>query len=118
MRDWTTPAPSGTNCTVETDSEDKLAREIEQTLHERHGPMLGGSALYRALGFPTAAAMRQAIARGRVPVPLFDIERRRGRFALTRDVALWLARCRANGITTSAAINQHGAASASEENDM
>ncbi|MDG0854802.1 hypothetical protein [Roseateles puraquae] len=102
---------------MKSDSQDKLAQEIEHSLHERHGPMLGGAALYRALGYPTAAAMRQAVARGRVPVPLFDIEKRRGRFALTRDVAAWMARCRANGLTSPAA-NQHRAASASEENGM
>lgn len=101
---------------MEIDSEDKLAQEIEQSLHERHGPMLSGAALYRALGFPTAAAMRQAVSRGRVPVPLFDIETRRGRFALTRDVALWLARCRVNGLTPTTA--QHAAAPVAKENDM
>lgn len=79
--------------------------------------MLGGAALCRALGFPTAAAMRQAVSRGRVPVPLFEIEKRRGRFALTRDVALWLARCRANGLTPSTAA-QHVAAPVAEGNDM
>ena len=118
MRDRATPASSNANCTVETDSEDKLAREIEQSLHERHGPMLGGAALYRALGFPTAAAMRQAIARGRVPVPLFDIEKRRGRFALTRDVALWLANCRANSLTPPVPTTHQGAMKAREESDM
>jgi hypothetical protein len=80
---------------VQVDSEDQLAQEIEHGLHQRHGPVLGGAALYRALGFPTAAAMRQAFSRGKVPVPVFDIPDRRGRFALTRDVAIWLARCKA-----------------------
>jgi hypothetical protein len=101
---------------VEIDSEAKLAQEIEGGLYERHGPMLGGAALYRALGFPTAAAMRQAVSRGRVPVPLFDIEKRRGRFALTRDVALWLARCRVNGLSST--TDQQGAALVTEENGM
>jgi hypothetical protein len=103
---------------VEIDSEDKLAQEIEQGLHERHGPMLGGAALYRALGFPTAAAMRQAVSRGRVPVPLFDIENRRGRFALTRDVALWLARCRAAGLAQPASTQHSAAAPTAKENDV
>ncbi|WP_457389281.1 hypothetical protein [Roseateles sp. P5_E1] len=103
---------------MEIDSEDKLAQEIERGLHERHGPMLGGAALYRALGFPTAAAMRQAISRGRVPVPLFDIEKRRGRFALTRDVALWLARCRTKSLTQSMPPQDAAASTATKENDM
>lgn len=100
------------------DSEDKLAQEIEQSLHERHGPMLGGAALCRALGFPTAAAMRQAVSRGRVPVPLFDIENRRGRFALTRDVAMWLARCRAKSLGQPTPVQQAAVTSAAKENDM
>ena len=36
-------------------------------------------------------ALRQAIARGTAPVPLFKIEGRRGRYALTWTVAHWLA---------------------------
>lgn len=103
---------------VEIDSDDKLAQEIEHGLHERHGPMLGGAALYRALGFPTAAAMRQAVSRGRVPVPLFEIENRRGRFALARDVAHWLARCRAAGLAQPASTQHRAAAPAAEENDV
>lgn len=103
---------------MEIDSEAKLAQEIEHGLHERHGPMLGGAALYRALGFPTAAAMRQAVARGRVPVPLFDIENRRGRFALTRDVALWLARCRTTRLTQGTSPQDPSAATATKERDV
>lgn len=80
--------------------------------------MLGGAALYRALGFPTAAAMRQAVARGRVPVPLFDIENRRGRFALTRDVAHWLARCRTKSLTQGTPPHDAAATMATKEHDM
>lgn len=86
---------------METDTETQLAQEIERELYERHGATLGGPPLYRALGFPTAAAMRQAVSRGRMPVSLFDIEGRRGRFALTREVARWLASCRTKGLTQS-----------------
>lgn len=80
--------------------------------------MLGGAALYRALGFPTAAAMRQAVSRGRVPVPLFDIENRRGRFALTRDVALWLARCRGKSLTPGIAAQTAATSTVEKESDM
>jgi hypothetical protein len=103
---------------MEIEGDNQLAQEIERSLHERHGPMLGGAALCRALGFPTAAAMRQAVSRGRMPVPLFDIENRRGRFALTRDVARWLARCRAAGLTQPSSVQQNATAPAAKENDM
>lgn len=118
MCDWATPDPPDANETVEIDNEDKLAQEIEHGLHERHGPMLGGAALYRALGFPTAAALRQAVSRGRIPVPLFDIENRRGRFALTRDVALWLARCRAAALDKPTSTQNSADAKDVKENDM
>lgn len=59
-------------------------------LDTMHGPLLNGTALYRALGLPSAAAFRQAASRGQLPVPVFTIPNRRGRFALTRDVAAWL----------------------------
>ena len=53
---------------------------------------MGGEALRAALGFPTTGAMRRALARGALPVPVFQMEGRRGRFALTKDVAGWIAR--------------------------
>lgn len=65
--------------------------QIRMDLVARHGPLLSGDALRRALGYPTLAAMRQSIARETFPVPTFLIDGRRGRFALTWDVARWLA---------------------------
>lgn len=117
MRDEATPASPDANCTVEIEHEDKLAEEIEHDLHARHGTLLGGAALYRSLGFPTAAAMRQAFSRGKVPVPVFEIPDRRGRFARTRDVALWLARCMASSQVRPAQPID-AARVAAEETDM
>lgn len=74
---------------------DGLENEFRKQLTKQHGPLLGGSALYQALAFPTAAAMRQAEIRGEVGVRLFNIPNRRGKFALTNDVAAWLAKCAA-----------------------
>jgi len=65
---------------------------IRSDLLDRHGPLLTGQALQRALGYPSAAALRQGVARNTVPVPTFLITGRRGRFARTWDVAHWLAR--------------------------
>ncbi len=70
-----------------------LANEMQQQLLAQYGPLLGGSALHQALGFSSAAAMRQAAIRNQVGVRLFSITNRRGKFALTRDVAQWLATC-------------------------
>jgi hypothetical protein len=65
-------------------------------MERQYGPLLGGTALYRALGLPSAAAFRQAASREVLPVQVFSIPHRRGRFALTREVALWLAGLKAN----------------------
>ncbi len=39
-------------------------------------------------------AFRQAVCRNSVPVPLFSIANRRGKFALAKEVASWLAQQR------------------------
>ena len=70
-----------------------LASEMRRELLAQYGPLLGGSALHQALGFSSAASMRQAALRNQVGVRLFSITNRRGKFALTSDVAQWLADC-------------------------
>lgn len=68
-----------------------LAQILEQDLYERHGPLLCNEALRTALGYPTMHAFRQALSRRTVPVPVFGLENRRGKYALVKDVAVWLA---------------------------
>jgi hypothetical protein len=72
----------------------RLSNELARQIGSRHGPVLGGSALARALGHSSAAGLRQARRRGGVPVVLFALPGRRGVFALTTEVAVWLARAR------------------------
>lgn len=68
---------------------------LERDLLARYGsPLLGGDDLRSVLGYPSVEALRQAICRGTVPVPVFAVEHRRGKFALTKDVAAWLAKLR------------------------
>lgn len=83
-----------TNTAAHDNTMDALAQDIERELTERHGLVLDTRALCRVLGYPSAAALRQAWHRGTLQIPLFEIPRRRGRFALTREVARWLAQCR------------------------
>ena len=64
--------------------------ELELRLTRALGAVVGGGALTRTLGYRTQGAFRQALARERVPVPGFVIDGRRGRFALTSDIARWL----------------------------
>lgn len=88
---------------------DILARELNDELVSRYGQMLPSSVLVKVLGYPSAQAYRQALARGTVPVPLFRIANRRGRFALARDVAVWLSQQRQSApvaTTRGSAANQ------------
>lgn len=72
-------------------SDELLTVVLERDLSEKHGPMMSGKHLRIALGYPSQEAFRQAYLRKTTPIPIFSIERRRGKFALTRDVAAWLA---------------------------
>lgn len=69
---------------------------------ERHfGPLVTGRDLLKLLGFPTSAALRQAHKRGHVPVRLFSLRGRRGKFAMTRDVVSWLKTLRTDPIESA-----------------
>ncbi len=70
---------------------DMLAGDLEKDLLGHYGPVLGGDELRRALGYRSMDAFRQAMVRNTVPVQLFSIENRRGKFALVKDIAHWLA---------------------------
>ena len=72
-----------------------LAQALENELFGRHGPMMGGDDLWVALGYPSREAFRQAVTRDQAPIPVFGLPQRRGKFALVKDVAAWLARCHA-----------------------
>lgn len=76
---------------MQTQVLDVLAKEIERELYCHIGPLLFGNQLYAALGFNSHDAFRQALSRKTVPVEIFALPNRRGRFALSRDVARWLA---------------------------
>lgn len=68
-----------------------LTNAIEDDLFSRYGPLLSDDALRMALGYRSIDAFRQALVRKTVPVPVFSLENRRGKFALVKDVANWLA---------------------------
>jgi hypothetical protein len=87
-----------TSCDCEQPSAppDLLVLTLENQLMDQYGPLLGGGDLPKALGYPTMRAFQQAIVRGTIDVPIFAIEKRRGKFALVRDVATWLAKQRRN----------------------
>jgi hypothetical protein len=84
--------------TEKKDMNEALAEALEADLLRQYGPMLTGDSLRKALGYPSMDALRQAVSRGTVPVPIFPLEKRRGKFALAKDVANWLAEQRNSAI--------------------
>ena len=67
------------------------AATIEKELFDRYGPLIADDALRIALGYKTTDAFRQALTRKTVPIPVFTVPNRRGKYALVKDVAIWLA---------------------------
>lgn len=89
-------------------SDAPLVTLLERDLIQLHGPMMTGEALRLALGYPSKDAFRQALVRKTLPIPVFGIEKRRGKFALTKDVAGWIVAQRECVITNRKEIfNEH-----------
>lgn len=53
-------------------------------------PILGASDTARLLGFRTTEALTRARISGRLPIPMFRVPGRRGWFAATQDIKVWL----------------------------
>jgi hypothetical protein len=69
----------------------ELEVRLRDALIRDWGYVVGSAGLRQVLGFSTQAALRHAIARGALPVTVFEIEGRKGHFALAHDLAAWLA---------------------------
>lgn len=74
----------------------ELEDDLRRTLENRHGAAMSGKALWSSLGYRSAETFRRAAVKGDLPIPVFDIPGRRGKFALAKDVAHWLAERRAS----------------------
>lgn len=70
---------------------EQLRTALEGQLLTNYGPLLGSRELWRVLGYSSPAAFRQAKFRNQLPIKVFEIEGGRGSFALTIEVAAWLA---------------------------
>ena len=74
------------------DSVEVLAKVLEADLLSLYGsPLLSGVDLQKAMGYRTIDAVRQAIARKTIPVKVFTMKNRRGKYALVKNIAYWLA---------------------------
>lgn len=67
-----------------------LTQTLEKNIIKRQRPLISNDDLREALGYSTMDAFRQALARKTVPVPVFSLANRRGKYALVKDVADWL----------------------------
>lgn len=65
---------------------------LGDSLLKQYGPLMGGAELYRSLGFRSAAAFQRAVRDNALSIRIFAVPGRRGKFALTADVAAWLSR--------------------------
>lgn len=68
------------------DHEDLSAAWLAST----YGVLIPGKDLSRLLGFSSAAALRRAHVTGRLSIPMFRLEGRRGWFAHAGDVCAYL----------------------------
>lgn len=68
-----------------------LEERLLKALIDDWGYVVGNAGLRQSLGFPTQSALRQAIARGDLPIQVFCIQGRKGWFALAHDLAAWLS---------------------------
>jgi hypothetical protein len=71
-----------------------LATLLEHELIGRYGPLISNDDLRVALGYVSMDAFRQALARKTMPIPVFSLPNRRGKYALVKDVAIWLSQQR------------------------
>lgn len=79
-------------------TDDEALQWIYEELREAHGLMMNGAELRKLLGFASDEAMRKAIERGSLNLPVFSLPGRTGWFVLTRDLAAWITTARRSGM--------------------
>lgn len=71
------------------------------------GPVIGGKALIRLLGFRTLAAFQRARTMGALRIQTFPLPGRRGHFAVTAEVCDWLIEQRREAADKAAEQSNH-----------
>jgi len=75
------------------DEEATLMARLDIELREKFGShVLTLHDITEALNYKSISAVRQAVSRNTMPIPLFNLPNRHGKFALTLEVAKFLAR--------------------------
>lgn len=83
-----TKTPSNDNSAASSDSEEQFL----QKWLRRHGSLMWGEALWRALGYGSLRSFQRAAQEGRTPVPVFPRPIGKGSCAKTESVARWAYR--------------------------
>jgi hypothetical protein len=68
--------------------------QLRTELQDRYGVVLDHVQLRQILGYRTMSAFKRAIENDRLGFKVFNIPGRRGKFALSADVAQWLWQAR------------------------
>ena len=68
--------------------------QLRTELQDRYGVVLDHIQLREILGYRTTSAFKRAIENERLGFKVFNIPGRRGKFALSADVAQWLWQAR------------------------
>lgn len=74
----------------------KNIKDLEKDLTEKYGGVVGNADLRHLLGYKSYSTFNRAVRMGLVEVNVFEIKNRRGKFALTTDIANWLYELDAN----------------------
>lgn len=65
----------------------QMQPSIREFLFTEYGPIMDSKALCRVLHYPSIAALKASLQRGRLPCQVFSFPGRQGLFARTDDVA-------------------------------
>jgi hypothetical protein len=68
----------------------ELAMQLHESLLQKYGTVVGGTDLSRILGYKSTDTLRKAIQNKTLPLAVFSIPGRKGKFAVTMEVANWL----------------------------
>ena len=86
--------------TVSPTSAEMPPNAILQALLASHGELMQGPALAELFKFGSDRSFRRAAAAASLPIEVFRLPGRRGWFARTRDVELWLRKAPVAGAAT------------------
>ena len=68
-------------------------QDLQSEFQNLYGPVIGGKDLMQLMGFRTKPAFRRAVRDGVLGVRVFEMPGRQGKYAMTKDVAVFISQC-------------------------